>query len=210
MVNRDPDKTREALLNSAFEEFYQHGFQAASLDSILATAGVTKGALYHHFGSKMELGYAVIEDMIEPYFRQKWDTYIASAPDPISGLQAAILSHSDCHDPKTMEFGCPLNNLAQEMSPVDEGFRKRIEHVFTMWRDAIVGILEHGQRDGTVSKDIDAAVTSNFIMASFEGAVSLAKNSRDFELFKSCCEAIADYLEALRPHRRQRKARQNA
>ena len=42
------------------------GFQSASLDTILASAGVTKGALYYHFNSKEALGYAVVEEIIAP------------------------------------------------------------------------------------------------------------------------------------------------
>ena len=61
---RAPDVTREKLLNAAFEEMYLRGFQAASLDTILARAGVTKGALYHHFPDKAALGYAVVDEVI--------------------------------------------------------------------------------------------------------------------------------------------------
>jgi AcrR family transcriptional regulator len=62
--DRAPEETRDAILTSAFDEMYEHGFQAASLSRILDRAGVTKGALYHHFGSKMDLGYAVVDEVI--------------------------------------------------------------------------------------------------------------------------------------------------
>ena len=53
---RDPERTRERLLQAAFREVYRSGFQSARLDAVLATGGVTKGALYYHFGSKEALG----------------------------------------------------------------------------------------------------------------------------------------------------------
>ena len=56
-----PEKTRQDLLEAAFEEVWQNGFRAASLDAILVRVGVTKGALYHHFHNKLELGYGVVE-----------------------------------------------------------------------------------------------------------------------------------------------------
>lgn len=64
--SRDPERTRERLLQAAFREIYRSGFQSASLDTILAAAGVTKGALYYHFDSKEALGYAVVEEVIAP------------------------------------------------------------------------------------------------------------------------------------------------
>jgi AcrR family transcriptional regulator len=63
---RDPERTRERLLQAASREVYRLGFQSARLDTILAAAGVTKGALYYHFDSKEALGYAVVEEVIAP------------------------------------------------------------------------------------------------------------------------------------------------
>ena len=61
-TQRNPDLTRQTLLQAAFQEIYRSGFQAASLRNILSKVGITKGALYHHFGSKQELGYAVVDE----------------------------------------------------------------------------------------------------------------------------------------------------
>ena len=55
-TQRDPGRTRQHLLEAAFQEIYKVGFQAASLQTILSNAGVTKGALYHHFKNKKALG----------------------------------------------------------------------------------------------------------------------------------------------------------
>src|ERR1700689_263621 len=81
---RDPERTRERLLQAASREIYRSGFQSASLDTILAIAGVTKGALYYHFDSKEALGYAVVEEVIAPDVRSKWVHPLQkSGKDPI-------------------------------------------------------------------------------------------------------------------------------
>ena len=69
---RDSERTRERLLQAASREIYRSGFQSASLDTILAVAGVTKGALYYHFKSKEALGYAVVDEVIAPDVHGKW------------------------------------------------------------------------------------------------------------------------------------------
>src|SRR5260370_3035297 len=61
---RDPQRTRERLLQAAFREVHRSGFQSASIDAILAATNVTKGALYYHFASKEALGYAIVEEKI--------------------------------------------------------------------------------------------------------------------------------------------------
>jgi len=83
---RDPERTRERLLQAASREIYRSGFQSASLDKILATAGVTKGALYYHFKGKQALGYAVVEEIIAPDVHSKWVRPLQSAKDPMDAL----------------------------------------------------------------------------------------------------------------------------
>src|SRR4051794_28483452 len=55
--------TRAALLVAGREMFGEHGFAATSLDDVVARAGVTKGALYHHFTNKEDLFRAVFEEV---------------------------------------------------------------------------------------------------------------------------------------------------
>ena len=61
---RDPDGTRERLLQAAFREVRRSGFQSAGIDTILAATNLTKGALYYHFDSKEALGYAIVDEVI--------------------------------------------------------------------------------------------------------------------------------------------------
>src|ERR1700755_3535966 len=66
---RDPERTRERLLQAAFREIHRSGFQSASIDTILAATNVTKGALYYHFESKEALGHAIIDEVIATFPR---------------------------------------------------------------------------------------------------------------------------------------------
>src|SRR5450755_4261309 len=83
---RDPEGTRDRLLQAAFREVYRSGFQSAGLDTILTAAGVTKGALYHHFDSKEALGYAIVEEIIAPDLRAKWLRPLQKGADPLDTL----------------------------------------------------------------------------------------------------------------------------
>src|SRR3954454_6240440 len=87
---RRPEETRQKLLGAAFFEFYQNGFQGGSLSRIVQSAGITKGALFHHFDGKQALGYAVMDDVIEPLLKQRWLEPVAAAPDPVAAMQNAF------------------------------------------------------------------------------------------------------------------------
>jgi TetR/AcrR family transcriptional repressor of nem operon len=200
---RDPERTRERLLQAAFREIYRSGFQSASLDTILAAAGVTKGALYYHFKSKEALGYVVVEEVIAPEVRGKWVRPLQSVKDPIDALIGIVQGMSV--RPKDVCGGCQLNNLAQEMSPLDEGFRKRLAVVFHAWREGIASALREGQTHGSVRSDVEPADAAGLLIAMVEGYGSLAKNAQDPKVMKAGIRNIVNWLRSLRPPGNRRR-----
>ncbi|HEY8196572.1 MAG TPA: TetR/AcrR family transcriptional regulator [Gemmatimonadales bacterium] len=197
--SRDPSATRDKLLNAAFEEIYRRGFQAASLDTILAKAGVTKGALYHHFPDKAALGYAVVDEVVKGLLLKRWGVLEPATGDPVSALQQVLRGRAAGLTTREVELGCPLNNLAQEMSPLDRQFRKAVNATFDIWIDAVARDLERGQTDGTVRRDVDAPKIAAFVVASIEGSFGLAKGAQSAAMLRSNLEVLSSFLESLRP-----------
>lgn len=194
---RDPEYTRERLLHAAFRKIYRSGFQGASLDAILAEAGVTKGALYYHFGSKEALGHAVVEEIIAPDNRDQWLGPLQRAKDPIGALIGIVRRLSG--PPEVVRGGCPLLNLAQEMSPLDEGFRKQLATIFRDWQDGVATALLDGQKRGRVRCDLEPAQAAGLLIAMVEGYGSLAKNAQDAKVMKTGIRNMVDWLRSLRP-----------
>jgi TetR/AcrR family transcriptional repressor of nem operon len=196
---RDPERTRGRLLQAAFAEMHRSGFRSADLEVILATAGVTKGALYYHFDNKEALGYAVVDEIVASQTREKWVRPLQDAKNPIDTLIRIVQSISV--RPKDIEQGCPLINLSVEMSPLDEGFRKRTARIFRDWHDAIALGLREGQKRGVVRRGVNVNETATFLIAAFEGYVFLAKNSQDARTLRAGQRNVSRHLESLRPVR---------
>jgi TetR/AcrR family transcriptional repressor of nem operon len=186
-------------LQAAFQEIHRSGFRSADLDTILAKAGVTKGALYYHFANKEALGYAVVDEVIASKVHQKWAQPLRNAKNPIDvlirTLQAESLKRED------VQRGCYLLNLSQEMSGLDEGFRRRTARVYKDWHDAMAEALHKGQKRGVVRSDINANETATFFLAAWEGYAVLAKNAQNARMLKSGQKKLTHYLESLRPAR---------
>lgn len=202
---RDPDVTREKLLKAAFEEIYRRGFQAASLDAILAKAGVTKGALYHHFPDKAALGHAVIDEVVRGFLLQRWSVGALAEvkSDPVTAIQRILQHRSTELTSREVQFGCPLNNLAQEMSPLDERFRRRVSATFDTWTDAFARAVKQGQAEGTVRRNLDAQKVAAFIVAAIEGSFGLAKSANSAAMLRSNLEVLSTFLDTLRPARKR-------
>ncbi len=199
-LNKAPEDTRGRILKAAFEEFYRNGFQGGSLNHIVDAAGTTKGALFHYFAGKNDLGYAVVEEVIRPYMKARWLDTLASSIDPIADLKRAMQSFAQEEVAKRgIVNGCPLNNLAQEMSPLDEEFRKRIERVYTDWRDGLEAAFTRGMKSGKVRKDISPRNVAALVVAVLEGMIGTAKNAQSAEPLKEAGAAFFEYLDSLKP-----------
>jgi AcrR family transcriptional regulator len=191
------EETRTQLLNAAFEEIHQFGFQSASLSRILKRTGVTKGALYHYFPSKTDLGYAVLDEMIREQMMDFWIRPLQQG-NPLDVIIQIIEESGELMTMEDIRLGCPLANLSQEMSPVDEGFRERVEAQYSDWRSALSAALKRGQQAGQVITEIDAEATAVMLVASLEGCLATAKNAQSRELLTQCGMSLIQILNTFR------------
>ncbi len=199
-TRRDPATTKQRLLQAVFRVSHREGFRSADLAAILTRAGVTKGALYHHFGGKAELGHEMVDQVVRDWILDRWLHSVEKAADPIDALIDLARKSEQEVTPERLALGCPLNNLSQEMSAIDEGFRQRLSAIYQEWRDGLQVLLERGQRNGTVREDVDALSAATFIVASWEGSIGLAKCELSTDVLSACRLGIERYLETLRPN----------
>ncbi len=194
---RQPDVTRQRLLECAFDEIYRCGFRAASLDAILRDSGVTKGALYHHFENKTALGHAVVDEMVRPWIEESWRPLV-DADDLVATALALSGELLRERADKILAYGCPLNNLVNEMAPVDEGFRERLQSILDDWRNGLAEALRQGQQRGQLRRGFEPGAAADFIIACVEGSFGLAKLRQSPQVLQSVMRGLADYLEQLR------------
>jgi len=201
---RDPERTRERLLQAAYQEVRRTGFRGAGINTILAATNVTKGALYHHFGSKEALGYAVVDEVIAELVRDRWLRPLLRDGQPIDILIGIVRRLPT--RPADVRDSCPLLNLSQEMSQLDEQFRKRMERLFLAWQQGIAALLKRGQSQGTVRRDLNANETASFLVAMVEGHASLAKNAQDPRVWEVGVRNIVGWLRSLRTQSNRKRA----
>ena len=200
---RDPERTRERLLQAAYREVLRTGFQGAGIDTILAATNLTKGALYYHFASKEALGYAIVDEIIAKLVHDRWLRPLLSDGQPIDiliGIVRRIPART-----QDVRAGCPLLNLSQEMSPLDEQFRTRLEKIFLDWQEGIATLLRKGKAQGTVRRDLNPDESASFLVAMVEGYASLAKNAQDAKVWEMGIGNIVGWLRSLRVPRQSPK-----
>jgi len=193
--SREGKQTRDAIVAAAKRLMQIKGYHATSLDDLLSESGVGKGSFYHYFRSKEDLGHAILDEIV--------GSFIAHTLEPcFSGAEVSPLSQIRCFLDRVVEIqracncvgGCPLGNLASELSDVHEGFRARLAGVFSAWRARLTEALCLAQRRGEVTSECRPDAVAHFLVASLEGAILMTKVSKDIAVMEQCVDELRRYL----------------
>lgn len=196
--HRDRGRTREAILQAAYEEFYSRGFAGASIDSIVGRTEYSRGALFNLFPSKQALGYAVVDEVISGMIHKMWVVPIQGKEHIVEPLLEHFAAGVEMLKSSRPILGCPLNNIAQEMGPHDETFRRKTEAVFRAWTDSFTAAIARAQRSGELRPHINPATVATHLVALIEGVLSLARNSQDPKVLDVGVRSFADYIDGLK------------
>ena len=190
--------TRDLILQQMFLDIRKNGFQGLRADKVLAGLSVTKGALYHYFPNKQSIGTAVLDEIIRPNYLRFYLELEQAQDNPLDKLQSHLRMLSAQATDEEVALGCPLNNLVQEMSPLDEDFRLRMKGIVDTIHRSVTHALQRGQEAGFVQKDIDAESWSQFFFAQIEGAYGIAKVRKDAAAFRRNMNLLSRFLDSIR------------
>jgi TetR/AcrR family transcriptional regulator, transcriptional repressor for nem operon len=186
--------TREQILDAAGRLIHLRGFHNTSVEDILRESGVGKGNLYYYFKSKDELGYAALDRTLERIQTEILERLSASGIDPWTQLESFLDYAIERARREGCAGGCPLGNLALEMSDIHEGFRTRLSDAFAQVRSKIEETLRRAQGGGTLRTGTDIPRLANFILAGFEGAFMMGKLHRNAVLMENVVVELKAHL----------------
>lgn len=169
---------------------HSKGYQATSISDILNEANIGKGQFYHYFTSKYELGLAVVEDLIQGWDNQLIIGILQSEEAPKSKLNKMLEWAITFHSGMENKRGCPMGNLAIEMSEHDETFRVKIQQFFDRWFLAIEAVLDEMMKQNQLDSSIDSKKNAQTLVAMIEGGVLLMKNQQNIKLLDNVFDVI--------------------
>lgn len=182
------DITRERLLNETERLVRRRGFSRTSVSSLIEAAGVKKGALYHHFPGKDDLGLAVLARDRDGFL-----AFLDANLDPAMPLEsldrffaAALAKHRDTG----FVGGCLWGNTALEMSDSDTPYVDMVKRVFEYWITKIECVISSGQAAGQIRTDLPAAHLANLIVSGIEGGIMLSRLTKQEGPLKNCLCAL--------------------
>lgn len=182
---------RPNAIRTTSELLQRQGYAATGLDEVLARSGAPKGSFYFHFPEGKEQlaaeavaasGQAVLDALHEVAGKAK------SAGDLVRRIgrnQARVLAESD------FELGCPVATVTLEMASRSDAIRDACNAAFSSWIDATAARL---REDG--SPPAEAKELAEWAIATLEGALLLARASRDETIITRLAARVAGALDA--------------
>ncbi|MGH6895888.1 MAG: TetR/AcrR family transcriptional regulator [Geminicoccaceae bacterium] len=193
--SNDPEAMRRRVLDVAARAFQARGYHATSTHDIMREAGVTGGALHHHFPTKKALGLAVIRERVAQAVEETWIEPVGSARTAADGIGDVFGRIAATLDDRGRVLGCPLNNLALELALADSEFQSAVQNVFEAWQAAITQRLRADQAAGAL-KNADPEGLATLIVASYSGAMAMAKANQSSEPLKRCAQQLATLMRS--------------
>jgi AcrR family transcriptional regulator len=184
------------ILNKSFELIYKKGYQATSIDEIIATTQVTKGAFYYHFKNKEQMGLGLINELLYPGLYDVMIAPLERSTDPIKDIyimMEKLLMNTSFFN---VDYGCPAINLIEEMSPVNETFKKALSRLVLSWQKSIVTALKSAQQAALINADVPAEETALVIISGYGGVRNLGK-VMGTKAYKTYLRGLKSYLEML-------------
>lgn len=191
------EATRLTILQKAFELIYVKGFQTTSIDEIIATTQVTKGAFYYHFKTKDEMGLAIITDLMKPNFKKTFIDSLQNSKNPLDSIYDIMHHLLMENDFLKVEYGCPTSNFVQQMAPWHTAFTQALHDLSKEWELALAESIEKGKESGIIKKEVSAKEVSVFVISGYWGVRNLGKLENSKEVYVTYLKGLKSYFKTL-------------
>ena len=192
-------ETQDLIINTSFELFYEKGYNATSIPDIMKKTSLSKGAFYHHFKNKHEIGKRVIEVILRKRIKEGFinplnETHNGTVPDL---LLEVFTNRIKNYSEREKALGCPANNLVGEIGYSEQDFRVILKTLFEEWREALIKIIETGKSKSEIKKDVNSSSVAISLICAFEGVRSIRKVYDDDIIFNEFLESMGNFIKNL-------------
>jgi len=193
-VGMSRENQKKRIVEAAAGLIHKQGFHSTGIQEILDIAKIPRGSFYFYFKNKQELGLHVIG-----YFGRELQAMARQqlrepGPSALAGLRRLFSAFAENFEESGFCGGCPIGNLAQELSDENEEFREAIAGVIEGMRSEIAGHLRRARDLGEVPAGTPIDETADFIVNSWQGAVLRMKVTKSAEPIRLFDRMIFDGL----------------
>ena len=198
---KDGTPTRTRILDSAERLVMERGFAATSVDEVIAESSSSKGAFFHHFPTKNDLGRALVARYATADI-EHLETFMAAAEaetdDPAGQVVAFVRRFEEAADEIVAEQpSCLYVSFIYDRQLSQDGTTDVIVDAIAAWRDLLCAKLQAAAGRYPLRRHADLEDLANHVFVTFEGAFILARSLRDPSQMRRQLRVLRQSLEAL-------------
>ena len=193
---RNPEQTKQLIIDKALPIFNTKGYNAASLSDITSATGITKGAIYGNFKNKDEVASAAFDHAVEIIITllSKQVRSKNNAPDK---LRAIVDYYAEYVNNPPIPGGCPILNSSIEADDNLPFLRSKVIRTIALMKDSLSKIVNRGILEGQIKRGVDAEELGVFFYATIEGAISLSRIEGDGRSYKHVKNILYRMIEEI-------------
>ena len=192
--------TREKIAGAAAELFALKGYHDTKLEEIVTAAGATTGAFFHHFQSKEDLAFAVIDRHMERR-RRGLDKIEQGLPevgdaDPLGRVFRRLDAVAEMLRQRgNRKGGCIIGNLSTALSDTHVAFRRRLAECFDEMALEFKPYLDAAARQHCPKRRVDTWELARYTVAIIEGSIMLARTHQDRRMPGRNFDHLKEYIK---------------
>ncbi|WP_111707616.1 TetR/AcrR family transcriptional regulator [Lutibacter citreus] len=191
--------TKQHIVHEAFNLFYKNGFKSTSINDVMKATKMSKGAFYHHYKSKHQLGLEVIELKIQ---KRVYDGMILPLKEPghaMEILQSTFLNRIKSFSFYDKQNGCPMNNFINEIGNYESSYQLALKNIVEKWKKELVILIEKGKKQNAIKKEIASEAVAIYLISAFEGIRGIRKLYDNDSILDQYISGLSLYLNQLKP-----------
>ena len=192
---RSHHPTRGKLVEAARRLFWERGYEATSLQDVILRARAKSGSLYYFFRTKEDLLLAVLDHYVDLLWPAVIEPAFGRTSDPVERIFSILNGYREGLIYTGFTHGCPIGNLALEVSDKYPRAREKIARNFEGWRKWIRKCLD--EASDRLPAGTDGGRLAMFVLAVMEGAVMQARAHHSLEPFDASVEELRQYFSRL-------------
>lgn len=199
-TKEDAEKTRQSILNAAFDVFTQKGFVRTTLSDIAAAASVTRGAIYWHFRDKIDLFIALSEEIETSAAMRPQDirTDLMQSLDDLKDEMVNFLKRFESNDRYAVFY--EMVNYKTEYTDELEAVLHRHRHIQRQFLGKAEELFARLKVQGLVRKDLNPTHASLSLLAFVVGLIQIWLSDRlSFCIAEAAPLLIDDFLRGMGP-----------
>lgn len=178
-----------------------YGFGGTTIDSVINVAGVSKGAFFHYFSSKAELGLELVQRYAEndaEHLEQTLTRAEKLSYDPLQQMLISIkLFEQEIELLEEPFSGCLFASYLQQSELFDQNILDIIRKSLELWRARVLDKLERIEQKYPPNKDVDLESLADMLMVIFEGSFVLSQSLKENKIIAQQLSNYHTYLQLL-------------